>query len=132
MKSMISLALATSLLASAGAAEGTARYMLEGIAEASTWGAILENPQDRGPNAAALMSAAGCELIDYYFGMYNYKSYVIIECPRSVDISPIQITMFGAGTVDSGTATPIVTTSEMVDVAKAAQKLTGSYSGPSE
>ncbi|WP_164658082.1 hypothetical protein [Tropicibacter sp. Alg240-R139] len=126
------LVTALSVLATTAYAEGTTRYMLEGIADPSTWGAILANPQDRGPNAEALMNAAGCELIDYYFGMYNYKSYVVIECPKSVDIGPIQITMFGAGTVDTGTATPIVTTAEMVDVAKAAQKISGSYGGPSE
>ena len=126
------LATAFTLLATTASAEDTARYMLEGIAAPSTWGAILANPQDRGPNAAGLMKAAGCELIDYYFGMYNYKSYVIIECPRSVDISPIQITMFGAGTVDTATATPIVTTAEMVDVAKAAQKIASAYGGPDE
>ncbi|SLN11164.1 hypothetical protein TRL7639_00062 [Falsiruegeria litorea R37] len=129
---MMALVTALSILATRAHAEGTTRYMLEGIADPSTWGAILANPQDRGPNAEALMNAAGCELIDYYFGMYNYKSYVVIECPKSVDIGPIQITMFGAGTVDTGTATPIVTTSEMVDVAKAAQKISGSYGGPSE
>lgn len=126
------LATALTLFTTAASADGTTRYMIEGIAAPSTWGAILANPQDRGPNAAALMKAAGCELIDYYLGMFNYKSYVIIECPKSVDISPIQITMFGAGTVDTGTATPIVTTAEMVEVAKAAQKITGAYSGPSE
>ena len=126
------LATALTLLATTVSAEDTTRYMLEGIAAPETWGAILANPQDRGPNAAGLMKAAGCELIDYYFGMFNYKSYVIIECPKSVDISPIQITMFGAGTVDTATATPIVTTAEMVDVAKAAQKVAGAYGGPSE
>ena len=126
------LATAFTLLATTASAEDTARYMLEGIAAPSTWGAILANPQDRGPNAAGLMKAAGCELIDYYFGMYNYKSYVIIECPKSVDIGPIQITMFGAGTVDSGSATPIVTTAEMVDVAEAAKAISGSYGGPTK
>ena len=126
------LAAAFTLFATTASAQDTTRYMLEGIAVPSTWGAILASPQDRGPNAAALMNAAGCELIDYYFGMYNYKSYVVIECPKSVDISPIQITMFGAGTVDTATATPIVTTAEMVDVAKAAQEISGAYGGPSE
>ena len=129
---MKALATAFTLLATSAIAEDTTRYMLEGIAEPSTWGAILANPQDRGPNAATLMNAAGCELIDYYFGMYNYKSYVVIQCPKSVDISPIQIIMFGAGTVDTATATPIVTTQEMVDVAKAAQKISGAYGGPTE
>lgn len=129
---MKALATAFTLLATSAIAEDTSRYMLEGIAEPSTWGAILANPQDRGPNAATLMNAAGCELIDYYFGMYNYKSYVVIQCPKSVDISPIQIIMFGAGTVDTATATPIVTTQEMVDVAKAAQKISGAYGGPTE
>ncbi|CUH42046.1 MULTISPECIES: hypothetical protein [Ruegeria] len=126
------LVTAFSILATTAHAEETTRYMLEGIAEPSTWGAVLANPQDRGANAEALMNAAGCELIDYYFGMFNYKSYVVIQCPKSVDISPIQIIMFGAGTVDTATATPIVTTAEMVDVAKAAQKISGAYGGPSE
>ena len=126
------LASLLALLTTTASAKDTTRYMLEGIAVPSTWGAIVSNPQDRGPNAAALMKAAGCELIDYYFGMYNYKSYVVIECPKSVDISPIQITMFGAGTVDTATATPIVTTEEMVDVAKEAQKISKSYGGPSK
>ncbi|UWQ89548.1 hypothetical protein K3727_12005 [Rhodobacteraceae bacterium M382] len=129
---MTALVTAFSLLATTASAEGTTRYMLEGIAEPATWGAIIANPQDRGPNAATLMNAAGCELIDYYFGMYNYKSYVVIQCPKSVDISPIQMIMFGAGTVDTATATPIVTTAEMVDVARAAQEISGAYGGPSE
>jgi hypothetical protein len=126
------LTVALAMSATTASAEDTTRYMLEGIAAPSTWGAILANPQDRGPNAAVLMKAAGCELKDYYLGMYNYKSYFIIECPKTVDISPIQIIMFGAETVDAGSATPIVTTAEMVDVAKAAQKISGTYSGPRE
>ena len=36
------------------------------------------------------MAKAGCELIDYYIGVNNYKSYVIIECGRDVDIGALQ------------------------------------------
>jgi len=58
----------------------TTRYMLEGIATPEVFSALIKSPEDRSDNARGLMKKVGCELVDYYIGVNNFKSYIVIEC----------------------------------------------------
>lgn len=106
------------------------RYMLEGIATPAVFASVIAEPQDRGPNAAGLIKKVGCELLDYYIGVHNYKNYVVIECSKDADIAVLQFTLFASGGITSGTATEIVTSAEFKMAAERAQKVTKTYKLP--
>jgi uncharacterized protein with GYD domain len=106
------------------------RYMLEGTATPAVFASIISEPQDRGPNAAGLMKTAGCELLDYYVGVHNYKNYVVIECEPTADIAALQFSLFASGAISAATATEIVTSAELKAVGERAKKLANSYKTP--
>jgi len=134
IKTLFLFFLTISCLVSPAHAEGQKgekkRYMLEGVATPAVFASIIAAPQDRGPNAAGLMKKVGCELQDYYVGVHNYKSYVILECAADADIAVLQFTLFAAGGITSGTATEIVTTAELKLAGERAQKVTKAYKIP--
>ena len=123
-----SLLLLTTL--SAEASDKTTRYMLEGVATPEVFAGLIKQPEDRSENARGLMAKAGCELISYYIGVNNYKSYVIIECGPDVDIAALQFVTFAAGGITEGTASQIITSAEAAKVAERAGELAGSYKIP--
>ena len=114
----------------ASAADNKTRYMLEGISTPEVFAALLKNPEDRSTNAKRLMAAAGCELIDYYIGVHNYKGYIIIECGADANLAALQLVTFAGGGVSKSEATEILTGAELAAQAKAAAKLIGSYKVP--
>jgi len=128
----ILLATATFSLAfgTASAEDKKTRYLLEGISTPAVYAALMKSPEDRSINAKVLMEAAGCELIDYYLGVNNYKNYIIFDCGEETNLSALQILIFGSGGVSSGTATELRTAAQMAEDAEAAAKLAGSYNVP--
>jgi len=112
-------------------AEGsTVRYLMEGVSTPAVYAALMKNPEDRSANAKVLMAAAGCELIDYYLGVNNYKNYIIIDCGPDTNLSALQILVFGSGGVSTGTVTELRTAAQMAEDAKAAAGLIDSYQVP--
>ena len=118
------------LLSSPAIADGKKRYMLEGIATPAVFASIISAPQDRGPNAAGLVNKAGCELLDYYVGIHNYKNYVVIECAADADIAALQVSLFASGAITTATATEIVTSAELKTIGERAQNLSKAYKIP--
>ena len=114
----------------AQADENTKRYLLEGVSTPAVYASLMKSPEDRSANAQALMAAAGCELVDYYLGVNNYKNYIIIDCGADTNLSALQILIFAAGGVSTGTATELRTAAQMMEDAKEAAKLSGSYRVP--
>lgn len=112
------------------ASDKTTRYMLEGIATPAVFAGLIKQPEDRSENARGLMEKAGCELLDYYIGVNNYKSYVIIECGPDANIAALQFVTFAAGGIAEGTASQIITSAEAAKVAERAGELVGSYKVP--
>lgn len=112
------------------AEEDTKRYLLEGVSTPAVYAALMKSPEDRSANAKVLMTAAGCELVDYYLGVNNYKNYIIIDCEKDTNLSALQILIFAAGGVSTGTATELRTAGQMMEDAKEAAKLSGSYIVP--
>jgi len=106
------------------------RYLLEGVSTPAVYAALMKSPEDRSVNAKVLMAAAGCELIDYYLGVNNYKNYIIIDCGEGTNLSALQILVFGSGGVAQGSLTELRTAAQMAEDAKAAAELAGSYSVP--
>ena len=81
------LVLLAACFASTGAVEAVdnkKRFMLEGVATPDVFAALIKSPEDRSVNAAGLMRQAGCELVDYYIGVHNYKTYVVIVFERPI------------------------------------------------
>lgn len=106
------------------------RYLLEGTATPEVFASLIAKPEDRAGNARGLMEKAGCKLIDYYIGVNNYKTYVVIDCPDDAALAAVQFIMFASGGIAEGTATQIVTSAELVGVMEDAAKLAGSYRVP--
>lgn len=127
---LVATALLLLLLSLPANADGNKRYMLEGIASPAVFASIISTPQDRGPNAAGLMKQAGCELLDYYVGVHNYKNYVVIECAENADIAALQITLYASGAISTATATEIVTSAELKTIGEKAQSLSKAYKTP--
>jgi len=117
-------------VASAGTEDQKTRYLLEGVSTPAVYAALMKNPEDRSANAKVLMAAAGCELIDYYLGVNNYKNYIIIDCGEETNLSALQILIFGSGGVSTGTATELRTAAQMAEDAKVAAGLLDSYQLP--
>ncbi len=111
-------------------AEPVYRYLLEGTATPEVFAALMASPEDRAVNARGLMEAAGCKLIDYYIGINNYKSYIIIECGDPADLNALQMVMYASGAIIEGTATRLVTSAELVGVMQDAGGLVESYGIP--
>jgi len=133
IKTMFLLLTMTCLMGTAYAASNTGekkRYMLEGVATPAVFASVIKTPQDRGPNAANLMKKLGCELLDYYVGVHNYKNYVVIECGVDVDLAVLQFTMFASGAITESTATEIITSAELKAVGERAQKISKAYKIP--
>ena len=132
MKEFFFPALATLLVAAtpAQANESKKRYLLEGVSTPAVYAALMKSPEDRSVNAKVLMAASGCELIDYYLGIHNYKNYIIIDCGEDTNLSALQILIFGSGGVGEGSLTELRTAAQMAEDAKAAAELAGSYSVP--
>ena len=132
MKELFLPALATLMVAatSAQADESKKRYLLEGVSTPAVYASLMKSPEDRSANAKVLMEAAGCELVEYYLGVHNYKNYVIIDCLEGTNLSALQILLFAAGGVSTGTATELRTAAQMADDAKEAAKLSDSYRVP--
>ena len=134
MRNMSVYLIAATALALAGgtafAEDKKTRYLLEGISTPAVYAALIKSPEDRSINAKVLMEAAGCELVDYYLGVNNYKNYIIIDCGEETNLSALQILIFGSGGVSSGTATELRTAAQMAEDAKEAAELTGSYKVP--
>ena len=124
------VALLVSLISLPVIADEKKRYMLEGIATPAVFASVIVTPQDRGPNAAGLMKAAGCELLDYYVGVHNYKNYVVIECAADADIAALQVSLYASGAITVATATEIVTSAELKAVGERAQSLSKAYKTP--
>lgn len=114
----------------ASAADNKTRYMLEGISTPEVFAALIKKPEDRTANAKRLMAAAGCELIDYYIGVHNYKGYIVIECDADADLAALQLVTIAGGGVSVAEATEILTGAELAERAKAAGELVGSYTVP--
>jgi len=126
------IALTTSALfaGTASAEETKTRYLLEGVSTPAVYAALMKSPEDRSINAKVLMEAAGCELVDYYLGVSNYKNYIFIDCGEETNLSALQILIFGSGGVSTGTATELRTAAQMAEDAKEAAELAGSYKVP--
>ena len=124
--------LATTVVGTASADTGSqkTRYLIEGVSTPAVYGALMQNPEDRSANAKVLMAAAGCELIDYYLGVNNYKNYIIIDCGEETNLSALQILLFGSGGMGEGSLTELRTAAQMAEDAKAAADLAGSYQVP--
>lgn len=106
------------------------RYLLEGTATPDVYAAVIRNPEDRAESARKLMAKAGCNLVDYYFGINNYKTYVIVDCPNNETLAAIQFVLFSAGGMTKGTAVQIVSSADVVTSLKKAGELAGSYGAP--
>lgn len=99
------------------------RYLLSGTATPEVFAALIKKPEDRSENAGTLMKAAGCELVDYYVGISDYKSYIIMECAQAKSLGALQMLIYASGSMVEGQAVQIVTSAELKDLAVEAGKL---------
>ena len=108
------------------------RYMITGVSTQEVYASIVKEPQDRTVGARKLMETAGCRLVDYYFGINDYKMYIIVDCPDEGTLGSLLFLFMANGALAEGTAsaTRLVSGSDAVGIMEGASKLSGSYATP--
>lgn len=106
------------------------RYLIEGVAAPGVFASMLQDPQDRGPGAAALIEKAGGRLIDYYLGVSNCKNYIIAEMPGPDALAELLMVLYGSGAISNPKATELMSSKGQKEVFERAGKLAGAYSAP--
>ena len=108
------------------------RYMITGVSTQEVYASIVKEPQDRTVGARKLMEASGCRLVDYYFGVNDYKMYIIVDCPDEDTLGSLLFLFMANGALAEGTAsaTRVVSGSDAVGIMEGASKLSGSYATP--
>lgn len=108
------------------------RYMITGVSTQEVYASIVKAPQDRTVGARKLMENAGCRLVDYYFGINDYKMYIIVDCPDEDTLASLLFLFMANGALAEGTASAarIVSGGDAVGIMEGASKLSGSYATP--
>lgn len=99
------------------------KYLIEETTTPQAAAGILQNPEDRFEVLRPLFEAAGCKLEQFYVSSIENKAYLIVESPDLNSVYTIAVTFQAAGAASSIKCTPLMTISEMVDLAKKAASL---------
>jgi len=92
--------------------------------------AMVKKPQDRRAAAEKLISAAGGELIDFYFCFGDHDGVAISEFPSNVDAASAGLAVAASGGFSKFKTTVLLTAEESVDAMKKAGKISKAYKPP--
>ncbi len=100
-----------------------AKYLIEETTTPEAAAGILQNPEDRGEVLKPLFEAAGCKLEQFYVSGIENKAYLIVEAPDLNSVYTVAVNFQAGGAASSIKCIPLLTISEMVDLAKKAASL---------
>jgi uncharacterized protein with GYD domain len=107
-------------------------YMLQAKLTTESWQALLANPHDRAPVVAGIIEAHGGKLHDYFFAFGENDVVVLMEAPNNEAVMAAAVGVAGTGSVSGLKTTPLVSSSDAVDVFKAAAAKAGAYVPPAK
>ncbi len=105
-------------------------YMSQASVTVDAWRAMLADPQDRAPAVAKVCEAHGGKLIDYFISMGDHDVMVITEAPDNETAIAIALSIAGSGVVTNLKTTPLVRSSDAVEIFARAAEKAGSYTPP--
>ena len=105
-------------------------YLLQARLTTDSWKALLDNPHDRAPVVAEVIKAHGGKLHNYFFAFGDHDVVVLVEAPDNDAIMAAAVAVAGAGSVSGLKTTPLVSSSDAVDVFKASAAKPGAYVPP--
>ena len=104
------------------------RYMIQIKYNAQSVKGLVANPQNRKPQAAAIMEKLGGKLIDFWFTFGDWDAVIIVEL--ETDVHAMAVAMADvAGEVGGTKLTPLYSMDEAVAAMKVAQSI--DYNAPS-
>ncbi|MGR8948170.1 MAG: GYD domain-containing protein [Gammaproteobacteria bacterium] len=104
------------------------RYMIQIKYNANSAKGLVANPQNRKPQAAAIMEKLGGKLVDFWFTFGDWDAVIIVEL--ETDLHAMAVTMADvAGDVGATKLTPLYNMDEAVEAMKLAQSI--DYKAPS-
>jgi len=105
-------------------------YMLQARLTTDSWKALLDNPHDRAPVVAGIIEAHGGKLHNYFFAFGDSDVVALIESPDNEAVMAAAVAIAGAGSVGGLKTTPLVSSSDAVDVFKASAAKASAYVPP--
>jgi uncharacterized protein with GYD domain len=99
------------------------KYLIEETLASQVIAGILKNPEDRMEPVRRIFESAGCKLEHFYASLIENKTYLIVESPDLKSIYAVTANFLAAGAASSIKCSPLITTSEAVDMFKKAASL---------
>jgi uncharacterized protein with GYD domain len=103
-------------------------YLLQFDYTAAAWAALTRQPADRSADIQALCQAVGGQLLGAYYSFAEHDGIVLFEAPSHAAASTVAVTAFARGHIQHYTMAPLMTTTEAVDVMRAAGSI--AYAAP--
>lgn len=99
------------------------KYLIEETLAPQVFTDMLHNPEDRMEPVRHIFGSASCNLEQFYGSLIENKTYLIVESPDLKSVYTVTANFLAAGAALSIKCTPLVTTSEAVDLCKKAASL---------
>jgi len=100
-----------------------AKYLIEETVGSLGFQGMMQNPEDRSEVLKPVFEAAGCKLEQFYVSLIENKTYLIVESPDLNSVYTVGATFLASGAASSIKYIPLITISEVVDIAKKAASL---------
>jgi uncharacterized protein with GYD domain len=103
-------------------------YMVLGSYTADAWKKMIQKPEDRETIYRGLIEKAGGKLKAFYFAFGDKDVVAILEAPDAATAAALSLAVAAPGHVKHISTTPLMTSSEGMEVMKKASAL--KYKGP--
>ena len=84
---------------------------------------MIDNPEDRWENAAAIIDAAGGKLLNFYITYGEYDFLLVCEAPSAEALAPALLAASSTGGITGMTTYPAITTAEAKTAFEEAQRV---------
>ena len=105
------------------------QYMIQIKYNQSSASGLVTRPQDRKPQAAAIMQKLGGRLIDFYFTFGQWDAVILVELQNDVQALAVALADVAGGVGDTQ-VTPLLTMDEAVAAMQLANDI--DYKAPSK
>ena len=92
--------------------------------------AMIDNPQDRGAAATAMIEAAGGKMLCCYAALGSFDIVAICEMPDDTDVAAISMVVGGSGVLTNCTTTRLLSMDQFTEAMGKAGQVAGGYKRP--
>jgi len=97
-------------------------YMIQVKYDQTSAHALVANPHDRKPQAAAIMEKLGGRLVDFYFTFGEWDAVILVELKNDTHALAVAMADVAGGIRDTR-VTPLYTMEEALDAMRIAQSI---------